>query len=206
MNFESLAARAQRVPVFGDELLSRFPGSRAARRNQLTRWTAAGKLIRLKRGLYTLCEDRRRVPLPLGWLANTIYSPSYVSLQYALSRYDLIPERVGEITSVTTLKTAAFKNPLGFFRFRHVAPSLFFGFEETRDESGYPLLIATPEKAILDTIYLTPHWEPTRAFLQDGVRLQQLGSLRRKRLKEFASKYGSSKVQRAAKTLMEATR
>jgi hypothetical protein len=206
MNYDSLAALARRHPVFGDELLSRFPGSRAARRNQLARWTAGGKLIRLKRGLYTLPEERRNVPLPLEWLANAIYSPSYVSLQFALSRYDLIPERVAEITSVTTLKTAAFESPLGFFRFRHLAPSRFFGFQEIRDEAGYPLLIATPEKAILDYIYLTPHWEPTREFVRDNIRFQQLGTLRRRRLKEFGSRYGSLKIERAVAALLEAAR
>jgi len=72
-----------------------------------------------------------------------------VSTIYALGYYDLIPEKVIDVTSVTTKKTAKFTNPFGTFIYQHLKTSLFFGFKEIEDENGFPVLIAEPEKAVL---------------------------------------------------------
>ncbi|MBI2339466.1 MAG: type IV toxin-antitoxin system AbiEi family antitoxin domain-containing protein, partial [Deltaproteobacteria bacterium] len=113
MKYDALETKAAPLPFFDESLLRLFGGSKEANRLNLTRWVKGGKIIRLKRGLYTLPDDRRKIRFsPMG-LANALYSPSYLSLEFALSWYDMIPERVSAMTSVSRLKTAKFSNPMG---------------------------------------------------------------------------------------------
>lgn len=197
MNFEAFAAQNQYLPFFGNKGLSPL---------QLHRWTKGGRLVRLKRGLYTLPEERRKIPFSLLWLANSLYSPSYLSLEFALSWYDLIPERVTTFTSVTQLKTAKFENPLGRFSYRHVKKELFFGFETLEDEYKKRFLIAQPEKALFDLLYLSKDWEPTENFLLEGLRLQQLNQLNHRRLAKYALIFKTPKIKKILPILMEMTK
>lgn len=89
-------------------------------------------------------------------IANVIYSPSYVSLHYTLCFYEMIPEAVTTITSVTTLKTCRFDNRFGTFVYQTVKPSFFFGYEPMVGRDGKGFFMATPEKALLDLLYLYP--------------------------------------------------
>lgn len=82
---------------------------------QLIGWQRKGLVIKLKRGLYILNENDRKVEPSRLFIANALYSPSYVSTTYAFGYYDLIPERVEDVTSITTKKTARFTNPFGTF-------------------------------------------------------------------------------------------
>ena len=202
MNFSALVSSARNFPVFGDEIFAGTNKRPSHRHLQLSRWAKQGKVIRLKRGLYTLPEEYRRAPLSLRWLANTLYSPSYLSLEYMLSWYDMIPERVAEMTSVTTLKTASFTNALGHFSYRSLKKRHFFGFEETTDESGRPVLLAVAEKALLDYIYLYSGWENSEDFIDKNIRLQQLDQLNAPRLKAFAKRFDSKKLFRAVDFLL----
>lgn len=203
MKYDEFVSKVRSYAVFGEDVLSTLGFAKAAKRLQLNRWNGAGRVIRLKRGLYTLPEERRGVPLSVRWLANTLYSPSYLSLEYMLSWYDMIPERVGVVTSITALKTAAFQNTLGRFVYRNLKKDLFFGFEEVKDEFGSNVLVATPEKAILDYIYLYSGWKSEHSFLEKNIRLQQLDQLNKKRLKEFAKRFSSLKMDQAVKLLLE---
>lgn len=203
MKYDQFIEKTGHYPFFGQEVLSALEGSRASQNLQLNRWAKVGKVIRLKRGIYTLPKRYRSAELSPRWLANTLYSPSYLSLEYMLSWYDMIPERVAAITSITTLKTATFTNPLGRFVYRNLKKELFFGFEEIKDEFQYPVLMATPEKALLDYIYLSPSWQSTREFLEKNIRLQQLKQLKKTRLKEFSKRFSSKKIDRAVLLLLE---
>ena len=71
-------------------------------RDRITRLLSGGEIVRIKKGLYCFGEAFRREPIIREHLANMIYGPSYVSLEYALSYHGLIPERVETVTSVTT--------------------------------------------------------------------------------------------------------
>jgi predicted transcriptional regulator of viral defense system len=112
-----------------------------------------GELIRLKKGLYTLGEDYQTTPPDAISLANTLYAPSYVSFDYALSYYGLIPERVYEITSATTRMKKEFDTPLGRFTYRPVPLSAYaLGIDWLYDDVNGGKLIATSEKALCDKI------------------------------------------------------
>jgi len=98
------------------------------------------------------------------FISNRIYSCSYVSLECALSYYGLIPEGVFTITSVSSLKTKRFETPIGTFDYRSVSPRLFFGYTLVKYNS-FGFLIAEPEKALIDLLYLRKELENKDDYL-----------------------------------------
>lgn len=122
-------------------------------RNNFSQWIKRGLLVRLRQGIYTFPEYTAKPDFNL-YFANRIYKPSYVSLHTALAFYGLIPEAVVQITSVTSLKTANFKNSFGEFSYKSIREELMFGYDMKPLADGRTLLLAKPEKAILDLLYL----------------------------------------------------
>jgi predicted transcriptional regulator of viral defense system len=203
MNYEALVAKTQNLPFFGKDVLAGSWENPKSQELQLHRWVKAGRLIRLKRGIYTLPDDRRKIHFSSAWLANTLYSPSYLSFEFSLSWYDLIPERVSTVTSVTLLKTAKFENTLGCFSYRNLQNDFFFGFETVEDEFKREVLMAKPEKALLDFLYLSRNWEPTEEFFREGLRLQQLDQLNFSQLKKYAQVLSIKKIIQSLTILMK---
>ncbi len=81
----------------------------------------AGEIVRVKKGIYVFGERYRRGPWSREILANLIYGPSYISLDYALSYYGVIPERVVVVTSVTLSRSRQFETPVGLFTYRSLS-------------------------------------------------------------------------------------
>lgn len=119
---------------------------------QIDRWEKNGYLLKIKQGFYTLADQETNQNFSF-LVANKIYSPSYISLEKALKFYGLIPDEVFQITSVSTKKTTEFETPVGNFSYRHISPRLFWGYRLVKFDT-YKFLIADPEKAILDYLYL----------------------------------------------------
>ena len=111
-----------------------------------------GQLIRLKRGLYVVSSEVSGKPINACLCANHIYGPSYVSQQWALRWYGLIPERVYTMTSVTTKRTREFENSLGRFTYEQVKPEYFAIGIDNVEEDGVTFLMASREKALCDLI------------------------------------------------------
>ena len=126
-------------------------------RNNFVRWTKKGLLIRLRQGYYTFPEYKSQ-PDYILYFANRIYRPSYISLHTALAFYGLIPEAVVQVTSVTSLKTASFENEFAAYDYRTVQQKLIFGYVQKPMADGKTLLLAQPEKALLDLLYLYPFY------------------------------------------------
>lgn len=139
-------------------------------RNNLSRWTKKGLLIRLRQGCFTFPEYKVKRDYNY-YFANRIYRPSYISLHTALAFYGMIPESVIQITSVTSLKTASFKNEVGEYSYKSVNENLLFGYELKPMENGRTLQFASPEKALLDLLYLYPDYR-TEKDLKD-LRLDE---------------------------------
>ena len=87
-------------------------------------------------------------------ISNCLHRPSYVSLESAISYYNLIPEAVYSQQAITTRKTIRYETPVGTFNYRSVKPDLFFGYEIIHKDK-LPVMIADIEKALLDYLYLT---------------------------------------------------
>jgi predicted transcriptional regulator of viral defense system len=124
-------------------------------RRRLNEWQQKGYIRKLIRGYYVF-SNRPANELSLFEIANRIYRPSYVSLETALSHYGLIPEAVYAITSVSTRNTRLFTTFMAQFAYRTVRPGLFFGYRLVRYGGRRCLRIASPEKAMLDWLYLNP--------------------------------------------------
>ena len=165
-------------------------------RNQLGRWEAGGLIVQLRRGVYLLNEEDRKINPSRPFIANQLYGPSYVSLEFALNYYDLIPEKAVTVTSVTTKKTKIFQNALGRFTYQHLKPRVFRGFRAVRDEAGFSFFMADPEKAIVDFVYLNlSRFKAGHAdIFEESYRFQNLEGLRAAKLKEAASYFRSPKL------------
>ncbi len=177
--------------VFSLDDLSLFhpDESRANLAKLVYRWRGKGWIYSLKRGLYELCYPNE-LTIPDVYIANRLYGPSYVSLETALSHYGIIPEVTMAVTSITTKPTRRFRNKHGLFIFRSVKPKAFSGYhiEKHRD---FEVLIADPEKALVDYLYFRKH-DFGAGFLIAELRLDLLliRKLSRRRLSSYAKQYG----------------
>jgi hypothetical protein len=115
-----------------------------------------GILKLVKRGIY-IPGPKLSIAKPHSYLlANHILGPSYVSLESALSYHGLIPERVYEISSVTTENSKTYKTPAGRFSYTHVPlPYYSFGLQQVELSKIQIALVASPEKALCDKIVTT---------------------------------------------------
>lgn len=170
-------------------------------RLQLSRWVKNGRLIQLRKGLYTLAPPYSKNTPQLFTISNALKPASYVSLQSALAYYSLIPEYAPEITSVTTQRPETMQTPLGKFTFRHIKKSLFWGFKYVELVSPQFAFVAEPEKALFDLIYLTPdanHYD----YLTE-LRLQHLDTFRLDLFEDYVAKSRSPKLQKAVQNVIK---
>ena len=118
---------------------------------------SAGRIIRLKNGLYVVNAEESGQPLCLELIANHLYGPSYVSRHTALRYYGLIPEHVYLIQSVTTKQSRRFTNSTGVYDYQHCSASYFpLGIRIEQISDRVSFLMATPEKALCDLIAFSP--------------------------------------------------
>lgn len=199
MKFEELLRAVAAEPVFESGFLMAGADSPARIRLQLGRWVKAGRIIQLRRGLYALAEPYARTPAHPFLAANRIVRPSYVSLQSALSWHGMIPEQVPVVTSVTSGRPHSRRTPLGDFLFRHVRGEFFRGYHRVEVQEGQFAFVASPEKCLLDLVYLTPGAE-TWAYLRE-LRLQNLAALCPGTLRRLAGAWGGPKLARAAERI-----
>jgi predicted transcriptional regulator of viral defense system len=199
MEFQNLLKIVQDEPVFDTGLLLAGDANPREIRRQLSRWSKAGKIYQLRRGLYSLAPPFQKIPPHPFLVANRLLSASYVSLQSALAYYGMIPEHVPVTTSITTSRPARWETPLGIYDFRHIQVPFFDGFLRVDLAEKQQAFIATPEKALLDLIYLEPTGE-TLDYLAE-LRLSNLDQLDWPLLERLARKIEKLKLLRAVATI-----
>ncbi len=169
-----------------DELRSyRYPA------NKIARMVERGNLFPIVRGLYETDRDT-----PGYFLAASIYGPSYLSFEYALFYWDLIPEAVHTFTSATfdKKKKKAFATPFGFFTYRDVPKTAYpFGIQIV-NVKDYSFLIAEPEKALCDQLYtLSPvsSQQELSPLLFENLRLNEADfkNLNKRKLEAYSELY-----------------
>lgn len=164
-------------------------------KNNLTNWSKKGYIIKLKNGLYTFPEYKQE-SFYYMYFANRIYQPSYISTHSALAFYGLIPEAVVQITSASSLKTAQFVNHFGTYTYQNIQASLMFGYEAKPYKKGLYMLMAQPEKALLDLLYLNPYystWQDFEDLRIDKDMLEELINI--ERLQSYAIKFNNKRLQ-----------
>jgi hypothetical protein len=144
--------------------------------------------------------SRKSNPTRSWWPIASFPAPN-VSLQSALAHYGLIPEGVPVTTSVTTVRPGRWQTPLGVYTYRHVLPKLLSSYRQIDLGDDQKAFLATPEKALLDLVYLQPGGDAP-IYLQE-LRLQNLEILDLEILQSLAERTGSPKMRRAAAYLLK---
>ena len=177
-------------------------------RDKIRRLLATGEIVRIRKGLYAFGEPLRRTPISRELLANLIYGPSYISLDYALSYHRLIPERVEMVTSVTLGRSRTFTTPFGIFSYRRLNQSRYAVGGVIEKNGDLSFLIASPEKALADKVWADKRFDGTRllsygSYLLDDLRLEpaRLAGFDSDRLDAIAKAYDSRKLYRLMRYL-----
>lgn len=164
---------------------------------------AAGDIIRIRKGLYLFADRFRRETVSRELLANLIHGPSYVSLEYALSHHGLIPERIETVTSVCIGRSRRFATPLGTFVYRSLTMRRYSCGAELYDGPGGSFFMATPAKALVDTVWTDKRLESSRSpdmdsYLFADLRIdrEQLKAIPVDDVVEAAAAYRSPKIDR----------
>lgn len=200
MVFKELLTLLGREPLFETGFLLAGDMKPGYARRQLSDWVNSGKLWQLRRGLYMPAPPYQRLSPHPFVVANRLVRSSYVSLQAALAYYDIIPEHVAAVTSVTARRPDRWVTPAGVYSYRHVRPALLFGYQALTVGEGQTAFVATPEKALLDLIYLQP--EADVAGYVRSLRLQNLATLDLELLRDLAARFAKPKLQQAVKAII----
>jgi predicted transcriptional regulator of viral defense system len=204
MDFERLLELVGEEPVFETALLLAGKVNPDSVRLQLSRWNKSGRIYQLRRGLYAIAPPYQKVKPHPFLIANRMQRASYVSGQSALAYYGLIPDTVHATLSVTAGRPERLETPLGVFEFRHIKPELLRGYRmmalHNPKTPKQQALVATPEKALLDLVYLQPGGDlPT--YLQE-LRLQNLERLDLDELRRQAETFNTPKLRRAVNAII----
>ena len=175
----------------------------ASPKAKLSRMAERGEIFPIVKGLY---ETERSTPAHL--LAGSIYGPSYISFEYALSYYGMIPEAVYVVTCATfeKKKKKRYETMFGTFTYRDV-PSDAFPLElKLVQEGEYYYRIASAEKALCDKLYtMSPvgNAAELRILLQEDLRIEEaeLRKLDGEIVAILSEKYHSTNVKKLASLL-----
>lgn len=199
-------------------------------RDWIARQVKLGRLIRLKNGFYLIVREfepmhygslregpsrsfqgilkEKAHSLPYEQVANLLFGPSYVSLEWALSFYGFIPERVTVVTSMTLAKNKEFETPIAKFTYRHMKTKRYsVGVIRKEIEGQFGgFLIATPEKALADWVFLTCKGLSSSELLSDlleskRIEKDKLQSLDMDFMERVAEKYDSEIIYKLLKVL-----
>ncbi|MBE5869123.1 MAG: hypothetical protein E7293_09240 [Lachnospiraceae bacterium] len=169
--------------------------------NKLGRMVKEESCVQVIRGLY---ETEKATSGYL--LAGSIYGPSYLSFEFALSRYGMIPEAVYVFTSATFEKKKAKKydTDFGTFTYRDVPSDVYsYGIQLER-EGDYIYQIATPEKALCDKLYTLPPVNSKKemvSLLFEDLRIDEaeFAKLQKERMLRICEAYRSTNMKILAK-------
>ena len=164
--------------------------------NKISREIKKGKLFKIITGLY---ETDPNTPGYL--LASSIYGPSYISFDFALSYYGLIPERVSTITCATfnKKKRKQYNTKVGVFTYKDVPSSVYPEEILLKQENNYSYQIATKEKALCDKLYsLKPLKNlsnlETMLFNDLRIDIEEFKKINIKKIEKLSNLYHSTNV------------
>ncbi len=189
--------------IFDYQTLNDALGDLSAPRDKITGLLQQGIIVRVKKGLYVFGDRYRRHPYSKELLANLIYGPSYVSLDYALAYHGLIPERVEALTSVTPNRSRRFATPVGLFIYRQIPSRAYeVGVVRVEGDNDQAFLIASPEKALADKVVSvrgTPIVSSAemRRFLEEDLRVdaEAVRTLSAEQIDDYAARYRSRRLR-----------
>jgi hypothetical protein len=170
-------------------------------RDKISHWIKTEKIIRIRKGLYILGKKYRREPIYPEIIANLISGPSYVSLEYALAYYGMIPERVECVTSIILGRAKLFHTPLGTFSYSSLTGEKYaIGITRKEIAQQRYCLIASKEKALSDLVAKQRKIESEKhleEYLFEDMRIDQevFMTLRKSNLSQISKAYNKHNVR-----------
>ncbi|MCX6751750.1 MAG: hypothetical protein NT161_03250 [Candidatus Nomurabacteria bacterium] len=180
----ALKIKGKKLYIFNaSDIRSLFGVSSVAASALLHRYKKQGFVVQLKKGFYSFPD----ILPPDVYVASKLYTPSYISLEFALSYHGVIPETVYEITSVTTKATRRFEALGKIFSYRKIKKIAYTGYE-IQKQKNLSFNIADAEKAFVDTNYLRlmNGQKPISRFNKEKINPI--------RAKKYASLFGNKKL------------
>ena len=177
MDFRKKLKQLNAIPFTHKHLLSYLSVYKDPN-NKIKQLVDKGEVVRVKRGLYIVGDLYRSEGVSQELLANLLYGPSYVSMDYALSFYGLRPERVYEVTSMPTKHVKEYETPFGRYSYIKSSKCLYpIGITTVQNSNESCFMIATKEKALCDKLLFTKNLKITslkdmREYLEDDIRLE----------------------------------
>jgi predicted transcriptional regulator of viral defense system len=186
-----------------EDVANLISGTDDKRYGLVKRAMAAGEILQIRRGLYYLAPKYLKKKIDPLVLAQRIYGPSYVSLEFALSWHGWIPEATYSITCVSMKKSKTFDTPIGRFYYTRVPQKSFYAGVERLEKDDGVILMACPVKALADYVYVyKKDWtslKPVTGSMRiEEVDLQTIDSAE---LDEIIDNYDSQRVRRFLKCL-----
>lgn len=179
MKIEKQLQQFGSAPFHRSSLTSVLGGYRSVN-DKIARLIAEGALVPLRKGVYVLGASLQQHPLCLPLVANVLYGPSCVSLEYAMAWHGLIPEGVFTVTSVTSRRAKTYDTPTGRYTYQHLPSELLMvgaRLQPLPEGHGH-FLMAGPTKALCDKMLLTRRLRLSsrsamEAFLEEDLRLDR---------------------------------
>lgn len=155
MNWDKLEQKTRDLLILEKRDLKNLEKTESALNANINYWLEKNKLIKLKNGSYLIRDKWNREDDKdeyLEYIANQLILPSYVSLEYVLSKFQILTDTQVAITSVTTKSGRRFADKIGTFGYYSISEKLFTGYEIKKFKNAY-INIASKEKALFDYLY-----------------------------------------------------
>lgn len=142
------------APVFTTGSVAEAAGVRPSNASRdLARLEEDGMVMRVRRGLWAIPNHPDFSPYAVVPRLFSGEEEGYVSLVSALNLHGMIDQIPRAVHVMTTTQRADLMTPVGHYDFHQIQPDLFDGFGPYRGTGNFD--IATPEKALFDTLYLS---------------------------------------------------
>jgi len=206
---EEIISLVKNLPYFRIEDLKELVKKESYLKIFLSRFEKRERIFRLKKGFYVSkdfideIEKKAELSFYLEFLANLLYSPSYLSFEYVLGKYNALTEAVKNFTSVSTKKTNSFSNKFGNFLNYKIKKELFCGFK-IKKNGGFLICEATKAKALFDFLYLRKNLIlDKKATKELRINIEIFNEKDKKELKKYIKIEGSEKLKKIFNWLFE---
>lgn len=201
IKIKKIISLAEKLPYFSFSDLTPIEKNKTYLKILLSRYEKKEKLFRLKKGFYTTkgfidqSQKSNIFSSYVEFLANILYQPSYLSLDYILYRHNLITEIPVNFTSITVKKTAKFSNNFGNFFYHKIKESLFLGFQIIK-EGDFTIFRATKAKALFDYLYLRKNLLINKKTIEElRLNMHNFSKSDFKELENYSEIEGSKKMK-----------
>ena len=198
---EEILSLIKEFPYFKIENLKGLTDKESYLKIFLSRFEKKEKVFRLKKGLYVSrnfidkIEKKGEFSSYLEFLANILYSPSYLSLEYVLNKFNALTEAPFNFTSISRKKTAHFSNKFGNFFYHKIKAQLFCGFE-IKKKGNFTICEATKAKALFDFLYLRKNSILDKKAIEElRINIEVFNNKDKKEIEKYIKLEGTKKLK-----------